>query len=410
MSSNLLIGPFSQVITMNLLPTEGPIPDTAIEVKKDVWVRILNGLVDGVGLYDELRMPNFKTVKIEQPCVLIPGFIDTHTHLCYAGSRAGEYAERLAGKTYQEIAQAGGGILSTVKATREASKGQLITSLKEHVEKAQKQGVTTCEVKSGYGLNVDDEIKQLEAIADVNQNGPIDLISTCLVHKMPPEYTSPIDYLTNVAGKLLPEVLRKKLSNRVDIFIDEGAFTPADGKKFLKKAKEMGFHLVVHADQFKRGGSKVAAQVGAVSADHLEQSTEKDFQLLKESEVIPIILPGSCIGLGMPFAKARKMLDAGLPVVISSDTNPGSAPMGNLLAQAAILGASQKLTMAETLAAITTRASRALQLADKGRIAPGYQADMIAFPTKDWRDILYYQGSMMPSVIYTARRFRSGLV
>lgn len=410
MSSNILLGPFSQILTMSLLPTDGPIPDTAIEVKKDAWVRIENGHVDGVGFYDELHMPHYKTVKIEQPLVLMPGFIDTHTHLCYAGTRAGDYAQRLAGKTYQEIAKQGGGILTTVKETRDASKSLLVTLLKERVERAQSLGVTTCEVKSGYGLNVDDEIKQLEAIAEVNEKGPIDLISTCLVHTLPPEYTSPIDSLTNVIGKLLPEVLRKNLSKRVDIYVDDGGFTVSDAKKFLLEAKKLGFSLVIHADQFKRGGSKLAGQVHAVSADHLEQSTEKDFAFLKAGDVIPIVLPGASLGLGMKFANARKILDSGLPLVIASDTNPGSAPMGNLLAQAAILGAAQKLTMAETLAAITVRASRALQLADKGRITPGYQADMIAFPTKDWRDILYYQGMMQPVAIYTARRLKRGLV
>jgi imidazolonepropionase len=396
---------------MNLLPTDGPIPDSALEVRSNAWVRIENGHIDGVGYYDELYMPKFKTVQTKTPQVLLPGFIDAHTHLCYAGNRAADYALRLAGKSYKDVAEAGGGILSTVRQTRAAPKRQLVDLLKGRVEVAVSRGVTTCEVKSGYGLNVEDEIKLLEAIAEVNAKGPIDLVPTCLAaHTLPQEYTSAPDYLNVIATQLLPVVKEKGLAKRVDIFVDDGGFSAADAKHYLKIAKELGFSVVLHADQFKRGGAHLAAQLKAVSADHLEVATEKDLADLKAAEVIPVALPGASLGLGIPFAPARKILDLGLPLAIASDWNPGTAPMGNLLAEAAILGAAEKLTSAETFAALTVRAARALQLIDRGRIAPGYLADMVAFPCSDWREILYNQGMMLPSHVYTSRSLKRGMV
>ena len=409
--NTIIIGPFEQIITMDLLPTDGPIADTDVKIHKKAYVRVVDGLVDGVGSFDELRMPDSRHIPIETPQVLVPGFIDAHTHICFAGSRADDHAQRMSGKTYHEIAGSGGGILSTVQETRITSKQELVNLLQSKVEKIYTLGTTTAEVKSGYGLNVDDEIKQLDAIAEVNKIGPIDLVSTCLAaHTVPKEFKSAKDYLNYLIKELLPVVRKRNLSNRIDIFVDDGAFTADEAESYLKQAHAMGFSIVIHADQFKRGGAQLAARVKAVSADHLEASNESDFTALKDAEVIPIVLPGSCLGLGRPFPDARKMLDAGLPLVIASDCNPGTSPMDNLVALASMLGAAQKLTMAELLTAITVRAGRALQIVDRGRIAPGYKSDMVAFPCKDWREIFAQQGSLTPITVYTERKLKNGVV
>jgi imidazolonepropionase len=203
-----------------------------------------------------------------------------------------------------------------------------------------------------------------------------------------------------LVAELLPVVKENRLAGRVDIYVDVEAFNRDVARYFLTEAKEMGFKLTVHADQFTPGGVSLAVELGALSADHLEASTEKDIKLIANSHVIPVVLPGASIGLGSAFAPARRLLDAGASLAIASDWNPGSAPMGNLLMQAALLGVYEKLTMAETLSAITFRAAMALGLNDRGALVPGMLADLIAFPCSDYREILYNQGGMMPVAVW----------
>jgi imidazolonepropionase len=309
---------------------------------------------------------------------------------------------RIAGKSYQEIAAAGGGIWESVLKTREASLDTLQAGIIERASRHMKEGVTTCEVKSGYGLNLETEIKMLEAIAGANKNIPIDLIPTCLAaHIKPRDFNGDNQqYLEFVLKEILPLVKKKNLSNRIDIFIEENAFGADHATHFLQQAKAMGFYLTVHADQFTPSGSKVAVDVSADSADHLEASTKLEIDLLSKSDVVPVVLPGASIGLGYPFAPARKLLDKGTSLVIASDWNPGSAPMGDLLLQAAILGTYEKLSTAETFAAITCRAASVLRLSDRGSLEENSIADIIAFPTKDYRDILYHQGKLKPSHVW----------
>jgi imidazolonepropionase len=277
----------------------------------------------------------------------------------------------------------------------------LIDLTLERCKRLAKLGISTCEVKSGYGLSVEEEIKILEVIAAVNKLQPVSLIPTCLAaHTRPPEFTSNKDYLAYLSKDLLPRIKKKKLSERIDIFVDECAFSVEEAREYLLKAQKLGFALCLHADQFKRGGALLAAELKAVSADHLENSTVDDFIALAKADVTAIALPGASLGLGIPQPHARLMLDNGLALAIASDWNPGSAPMGNLLAQAAILGAAEHLTIAETLAGITIRAAKALQLNDRGCLAIGKRADIAIFPSNDYREILYHQGSLLPSDLY----------
>ena len=404
--TRLLYGPFEQLLTMSRLPEGGPIADSQLELIPQAGIAVQEGKIAAIGPFSELRPTAIQVHELEGSFVALPGFIDAHTHLCFAGDRALDYTRRLNGETYEEIAAQGGGILETVRKTRAASEEHLIALLLRRLDLMRREGVTTCEIKSGYGLSVMEELKMLNAIAAAASLQTVSLIPTCLAaHTCPPEFKSASDYLNALITDLLPLLKRSRLASRIDIFIEAGAFSPAQGKRYLLAAKEVGFQLTVHADQFTRGGAALAAQVGAASADHLEASTSEEWGQLKAARVVPVVLPGATLGLGLPFAPARGILDAGLPLAIASDWNPGSAPMGSLVTQAALLGMNQKLTQAETLAALTVRAARALRLLDRGALIPGARADCLFFACKDYREILYYQGGLKPSGHLIAGRY-----
>lgn len=395
-----LLGPITQILTMDRLPAGGAIADGQLPVLEDQWIRYAGGNITGIGQLDQLRQPRDRIHELTTPYVCLPGLIDAHTHLCYAGSRAADFTSRLSGMSYNAISAMGGGILETVRKTRQCPLQQLTESLIERIKIVLSQGVTTCEIKTGYGLNYDDEMKMLEAIRRASKEVAISLVPTCLAaHTKPPEFRDNKEYLNFVIHRILKTIVEGDFCHRVDIFIDDHAFTAKEAKPYLIAAKNMGFKIIVHADQFTVGGSFLAAEVGALSADHLEVSGPKEFEALKNGNVVPIVLPGACLGLGLPFPNCRGILDAKLPLTIATDWNPGSAPMGNLLLQASVLAMNCKLTTAETLAAITTRAAQALHLNDRGILKQDYRADLILFPTDDFRDILYSQGNLMPSKI-----------
>ena len=393
-----LIGPFTQLLTMDNLPERGKLSDEQLEIIPDAGILHQEGRILAVGNFERLRRdnPDAEIEFFEGDFVCLPGMIDVHTHICWAGSRANDYAMRLAGKTYLEIAEAGGGIWSTVMKTREASVEELAELTFERAEKLYQQGVTTIEVKSGYGLSVEQEFKMLKAIKLANEKSRAELVPTCLAaHMKPKDFVgTEREYLQHIVENLLPEVKKQNMAGRVDIFVEKGAFSVSDAKYYLSEAKKMGFDAVIHGDQFSANCASLAAELQAVSIDHLEYADEREIEILAKSDVIPVVLPGASIGLGEWFAPARKLLDAGCSLVIASDWNPGSAPMGNLLVQAAILGAYEKLSMAETWAALTCRAARALKINDIGVLKKGNKADFIVFETGDFREILYRQ--MMP--------------
>src|SRR5690606_21478714 len=313
-----------------------------------------------------------------------------------------DYAMRVAGKTYLEIAHAGGGIWDTVTQTRKASLQDLVDNIVKRAERHLRAGVTTLEAKSGYGLSIESEIRILRAIKQANAQSQADLISTCLAaHMKPRDFEGDAgQYLQHLIEELFPKLREEELSQRIDIFIEESAFGVEESEYYLQKAQEAGFQITVHADQFSTGGSAIAVKFNALSADHLEASTEREITLLARSETVSVALPGASVGLGMAFAPARKLLDAGACVAIASDWNPGSAPMGNLLSQACILGAYEKLSLAETLAGLTVRAAKALALDDRGSLQTGKLADMQAYPCSDYREIFYQQGELKPHVVW----------
>ncbi len=400
----MLLGPFKQIIPMTGIALKGPVDDKEIKIIANGGIVMQDTRIRAVGSYDQLKkqFPGAENKPLNGNHVCIPGLIDAHTHICFGGSRAKDYAMRNAGKSYLEIAKSGGGIWDTVIQTRKTDQEQLTKSTLKLANRHLKNGTTTIEVKSGYGLTVEEELKMLRAIKDAGLQAMPDLIATCLAaHMVPKDFEgTAAEYLEAMASQLLPILLKEGLATRIDAFIEESAFSARQIAPYFEKAKELGFDITVHADQFSTGGSKVAVDFDALSADHLEASTTEEIALLAKSDTIATALPGASLGLGCSFTPARKLLDAGAILAIASDHNPGSAPMGDLLTQATILGAFEKLTNAEVLCGITFRAAAALKLTDRGKIEEGLLADLAVFHSDNYQDILYNQGNLKPCMIW----------
>ena len=403
-----LIGPFKQILTLNNLPLRGKISDEQLEIIENGGILINSeNKIEEIGNYEVIAnktkqsLSNSPTLQFSNSVVL-PAFIDCHTHICFGGNRANDFAMRNAGKTYLEIAEKGGGIWSSVQHTRNASESELLEKLLERINRLISLGITTIEIKSGYGLNVESELKMLRVMKKAQEKTEATLVPTCLsAHLKPKDFEGTSSaYLQYILTEILPKVKQENLSKRVDIFIEKSAFQPEESRKFLEKAKEMGFEITVHADQFTAGSSRIAVEVGAVSADHLEATIDEDIEFLAKSETVAVALPGASLGLGEPFTPARKILDKNGILAIASDWNPGSAPMGNLITQASILATFQKLTTAEVLAGITFRAAKALNLNDRGILKKGMKADFVVFETDNFQNILYNQGSLVASEVY----------
>ena len=404
-SSNMeLIGPISQLVTLQDLPLKGPISDSALPVISNAGIAIENSTIVAVDNWDLLvaRYPTASITALEGAYVAVPGYIDCHTHICFGGNRARDFALRNAGVSYLEIAQSGGGIWDTVTQTRKCTEQELTQIVIKNANKHLQSGVTTIEVKSGYGLSIEEEIKMLRAIYKGNNETAADLVATCLAaHLKPKDFNGSNEaYLNYLVTNLFPVLRSENLTNRIDAFVESSAFSVDEIAPYLQAAKALNFDITIHADQFTTGGSQVAVQFGALSADHLEASGDKEIEALAQSNTIAVALPGASVGLGCSFAPARKILNKGGALAIASDWNPGSAPMGDLVCQASILATFEKLTTAEVFAGITFRAAAALNLFDRGRLVAGNKADFILYPTTDYRDILYYQGSLRPSKIW----------
>lgn len=399
-----LIGPFKQVVTLADLPLRGKLFDEQLEIIEDGGMIINQNKIQQIGNFEYLKSnhPNIEIEEIEEGQIVLPAFTDSHTHICFGGNRANDFAMRNAGKTYLEIAESGGGIWSSVQHTRKASEQELLETLLQRIDFLLALGITTIEIKSGYGLDAENELKMLRIIKRAQQQTKATLIPTCLsAHLKPRDFEgSNQEYLQYILTQILPQVKEENLAKRVDVFIEKSAFQPDESKDFLLKTKELGFEITVHADQFTPGSSRVAVDVGAKSADHLEATIDEDIEFLAKSDTVATALPGASLGLGEKFTPARKLLDAGAILAIASDWNPGSAPMGNLITQASILATFEKLTTAEVLAGITFRSAFALGLEDRGKLEIGMKADFVTFKTDNFQNILYNQGSLKAENIY----------
>lgn len=405
-SPYLLLGPFTQLLPMAGLALKGPLKDADLPVVSDAGLLLQAGKIVETGPFETLekraQQLGAEGYRPDGDTVCLPGLIDSHTHSCFAGSRARDYALRNSGSSYLEIAEAGGGIWDTVTQTRKADPVTLERLLRERCKRFAADGVTTLEVKSGYGLSVEAELKMLRVIRSAAARVAQDLIPTCLAaHTLPRDFKGGAEaYLNLIVTELLPVIRSEGLAGRVDAFVERSAFSPAQIGPFFDAARRMGFDITVHADQFSTGGSAAAIACRALSADHLEASGPEEVAALARSSVVATALPGASLGLGCGYTPARALLDAGACLAIASDYNPGSAPMGDLLAQAAILGAAEKLSNAEVLAGITFRAAAALGLKDRGRIEAGQKADLAVFPTDHYNEILYHQGRLKPVSVW----------
>jgi imidazolonepropionase len=289
------IGPFSQIVTLRGLALKGAIEDTALEIVKAGGVLIDNGKIVEVDSFETITKayPNTVVEETEPNQVLIPGFIDCHTHTCFGGSRANDFALRIAGKSYLEIAQSGGGIWNSVSQTRELTENQLLELTQKRVNQFLKEGITTLEIKSGYGLSVEEELKMLRAINRISQKSKATIIPTCLAaHLKPKDFESNSEtYLAYLVQYLFPILKIENLCNRIDIFIEKSAFGIEESRHYLESAKAQGFDICVHADQFTAGSSDLAVAMEAVSADHLEASQDQQISLLANSETVAVVLP-----------------------------------------------------------------------------------------------------------------------
>lgn len=307
--------------------------------------------------------------------VVIPGLIECHTHLIYDGNRSAEFERRNQGETYQSIAKSGGGILSTVRATRAASETKLRELGQKRIDRFIDQGVTTVEVKSGYGLRLKDELKMLRAAKGL-KNARI--VSTFLgAHAVPAEFNSADDYVDELISRYLPEVAREKLATRVDAFVEDGYFSAKTARRFIEAATKLGLSSSIHADQLTlNGGSALAIEMKCSSADHLVQLGSKEIAALAKSEVTCVLLPSSDLYMNCAYPKAREMIDAGARVALSTDFNPGTAPSQDVALVGVLARVHMKMSLAETLVAYTVGAAHALGLgSDIGSLEVGKSCD-----------------------------------
>jgi imidazolonepropionase len=343
--------------------------------------------------------------------VVLPGFVDCHTHPVFANTREDEFEMRIKGKTYQEIAASGGGIKSSVKVLRSKSKEELIQLALPRLDRMLSYGTTTIEAKSGYGLSLEDEIKMLEVIKELNKIHTIDLIPTFLgAHEIPEEYkNNRKEYIKLIIEKMIPEVAKRKLAVFCDVFCEKGVFDIEESREILRTAKNHGLRLKLHADQLSSlGGSKLAAELGAISADHLEFIDDEGIENMKESGVIGVLLPGACFGLGIKeYPPARKMIEKGLPVALATDFNPGSSmteSMPMILSLACLM---MRMTPAEAIVASTINSAYAVDKGNEiGIIEVGKKADLVIWDVQNHKEIPYHYGvNLVDQVIKDGRIF-----
>ncbi len=327
---------------------------------------------------------------------VLPGFVDSHTHFVFAGNRSSEFARRLRGVTYQQIAKEGGGILTTMKATREASLNQLVESGMKLANSALQYGTTTVEIKSGYGLSLDSEIRQLEAIAVLKKTAHQKIVSTFLgAHDFPPEYANNRDaYVDLICNEMLPLVAQKKLASFCDAFVDEGYYTTEQGRKIFSHAKELGLKIKAHADELANvAAAELAAELGAISADHLLFISDSGIEALKNAGTVATLLPGTAYFTRLPYAPARKLIESGAIVALATDCNPGSCFTENMQMILSLAVINMKMTAEEALTAATLNAAAALCLSSQvGSLEVGKQADLLIANVSSYTDLFYHFG------------------
>lgn len=416
MQVDLLIHSASQVVTCaspegrrrgHEMSEVGIIPDGAVAIQGDTIV--------GIGKSSDLLAEYQATQQIDAAgMVVCPGFVDPHTHVVYAGDRIGEFESRIQGKTYMEIMREGGGILSTMRAVRAASVEQLVTESRPRLDMMLALGTTTAEVKTGYGLDTDSELKMLNAIAALAETHPMDIVPTFMgAHAIPSEYRDhPDEYVEMVIREMLPAVIDWYRSNQscfpnvpffIDVFCENNAFDVAQSRRVLQAGAELGLRIKAHVDEFTAlGGVQMGIALGAVSLDHLDATQSDDISALAASSTAAVILPAVNFNLGSTyFADARSLIDANAIVALATDINPGSSPCPSMPLVMAIACRYQRLLPSEALIASTINAAYAVGLSDRvGSLEPGKQADLILIAAPDYRHLAYqFGGNLVRHVI-----------
>ena len=377
-----------------------------INIIENAYIAVKNGKILAIGVGDEFGNLCEDDTKIHdaEGLLVTPGLIDSHTHLIHGGSRENEFSMKLNGVPYIEILNNGGGILSTVKATKEASEEELYKKAKKSLDRMLEFGVTTVEEKSGYGLELNTEIKQLEVARVLDKNHPVDLVHTFLgAHAVPEEYKENhkayIDILVDV---MMPKIKDMGLAEFCDVFCEKGVFTIEESEYILQKAKEMGYKLKIHADEIESlGGAELAAKLGCVSADHLMAASDEGIKMMAENNVVANILPATSFNLNKNYADCRKMIDMGAIVSLSSDYNPGSCPSENLQLVMQLGCLHLKMTPNEVLTAVTINAAYAIDRADKiGSIEVGKNADFVVFDARNVEYLMYHFGINHTKKVY----------
>ncbi len=369
---------------------------------------VRDGLIERAGTRVEIERlitPDCEVIDAGRRIVL-PGFVDAHTHPVFAGNRADEFEMRAAGATYQQIAASGGGIRSTVRQTRAASEDELVETSKRYSQWFLRSGTTTVEAKSGYGLTVEDELKMLRAIRRLNRETRLRYVPTFLgAHVAPDEFKGRnSDYLDLIIEEMLPRVAREGLAEYADAFCEEGAFSPEESRRVLTAARGLGLKLRVHADQLSPGGgAALAAELGAATADHLEYTGAAGIAALKAANLQPVLLPASVFMLGVQrYPNARAMIDAGLALVLATDFNPGSSPVPSMLLVMTLAMTQMKMTAAEAITSATINAAYSLGRGDQiGSLERGKRADFVIHDCSDYREPAYFAGLEHPSMVFT---------
>lgn len=389
--SNLLIQNISQLAT----PKPGIYRGSemrSLNVYENAAIYISDGMVKAVGPISEVmeKVEGHPVILDAEGKAAVPGFVDSHSHLVFGGNRADEFAMRSAGKSYEEIAEQGGGIVSTVEATRKSTKEELKNLARIRLQKALKQGITTMEIKSGYGLDLDTERKMLEVVNELKEEQPIELSATFLGAHAVPKNLSKEDYLEEVLA-MIPEIA--ELAEYCDVFCEKGYFTVEETRKVFEKGIEHGLKPKLHTNQFNDiGGVEMAIELGAVSVDHLEVLSEDDIQRIAHSKTIATVLPGVSYFLNIPYSPARKLLDAGAIVALATDFNPGSSMTISMQLLMSMACTKMGMSVEEALCCATQNGAKALRRDKIGCISPGYQADILLLDTDNSNDLAYFFG------------------
>ena len=399
--SDLLIHNLAEVATARGSTSAGGAGQGRVERHAGAVVLCRDGCIAFVGTEEELErrfglLPEAERLDGDGG-TLVPGFVDPHTHLPWAGDRAEEFAQRLAGETYLEIAAAGGGILSTVRATREASEQELADRVRRRLDRMLALGTTTAEAKSGYGLNLEDELKQLRAIRTASAEHPVDLVPTLLAaHEIPPEHRDARErYVDVVCREIVPAAAEAGLARFCDVFCEEGVFTPDESRQVLLAGREHGLGPRLHADEFvDSGGAELAAELGALSADHLVAASERGIEAMAATGVTAVLLPGTSFFLMKhSWAPARRLVEAGVPVALATDCNPGSSHTESMPMVFVLAVFELGLSIEEALTAVTLNAACCLGLGEEiGTIETGKRADLVLLDEPSLFHLAYHFG------------------